>query len=143
MLRSAQTVLREGGGDAPWCPLLLREKTHTGGGNALAFKPPRCGQLNTIPYTVLWPAGRVELGDALLYGDAKVANRDFRDFGWEIAHAAVTRRPPISLYTRLPPTGGYAYDVGVWDSFMVQGPFSVAPCQTFEIAVCWQGRSFA
>jgi hypothetical protein len=31
--------------------------------------------------------------------DAQVANRDFRDFGWEVAHAAVTRRPPNSLDT--------------------------------------------
>jgi hypothetical protein len=31
-----------------------------------------------------------------------------RDFGWEIAHAAVTRRPPISLYTNC-----CTYDVGV------------------------------
>ena len=29
--------------------------------------------------------------------DAKVANRDGCDFGWEIAHM-VTRRPPIPLY---------------------------------------------
>jgi hypothetical protein len=33
------------------------------------------------------------------YSDATVANRDLRDFGWEIAHAAVSRRTPISLYT--------------------------------------------
>jgi hypothetical protein len=36
--------------------------------------------------------------------------------GGRIAHEAVTRRPPISLYTivvRL--NGGYASDVGVWD----------------------------
>jgi hypothetical protein len=63
-------------------------------------------------------------------GDAKVANRNVRDFGWEIAHAAVSRRPPISLYTMVPRTEGYAYDVGVWDLSIVQGPFSVAPCQT-------------
>jgi hypothetical protein len=56
------------------------------------------------------------------------ANRYIRDFGWEIAHGAVTRRPPISLYTMVPRTGSYAYDVGVWDSSIVQGPFSVAPC---------------
>jgi hypothetical protein len=30
------------------------------------------------------------------------ANRVGRDFGWEIAHGAVTRRPPISLYTMIP-----------------------------------------
>jgi hypothetical protein len=64
------------------------------------------------------------------YSDEKVANRDLRDFGWEIAHDAVSRRPPISFYTIVPRTGGYTYDVGVWDSFIIQGPFSVAPCQT-------------
>jgi hypothetical protein len=45
--------------------------------------------------------------------DAKVANRDVRDFGWKVAHEAVTRRPPISLDTMVPRTGDYAYDVGV------------------------------
>jgi hypothetical protein len=49
-----------------------------------------------------------------------------------VAHGAVTRRPPISLDTMVPRTGGYAYDVGVWDLSIVQGPFSVAPCQTLE-----------
>ena len=35
---------------------------------------------------------------ASTYGDAKkVANRNVGDFGWEIAHAAVSRRPPNSL----------------------------------------------
>ena len=53
-----------------------------------------------------------------VHSDAKVvANRDFRDFGWE-------------LYTMVPRTGGYAYGVGVWDLSIIQGPFSVAPCQT-------------
>jgi hypothetical protein len=41
-----------------------------------------------------------------------------------------TRRPPISLDTVVPRTGGYTYDVGVRDLSIVQGPFSVAPCQT-------------
>jgi hypothetical protein len=54
----------------------------------------------------------------------QVANRDVRGFGWEIAHGAVSRRPPISLDTMVPRTGGYAYGVGVWDSFIVQGAFS-------------------
>ena len=31
------------------------------------------------------------------------------------------------LYTLV--ARGYAYDVGVWDLSIVQGPFSVAPCQ--------------
>jgi hypothetical protein len=38
--------------------------------------------------------------------DAKVANRDVTDFGWVIAHAAVSRRPPISLDTMVPRTRG-------------------------------------
>jgi hypothetical protein len=49
------------------------------------------------------------------HSDAKVANRNFRDFGWEIAHGAVTQRPPISLYTMVPRTEGYAHDARVWD----------------------------
>ena len=61
-----------------------------------------------------------------VHGDGQVANRDGRGFGWEIAHAAVTRRPPISLYTMVPRTGCYTYDVGVWDWSIVQGPF---PCR--------------
>jgi hypothetical protein len=65
------------------------------------------------------------------YSDGKGANRDVWDFGWAIAHAVVTRRPPISLYMMVPRTGGYTYDVGVWDLSIVQGPFSVAPCQTY------------
>jgi hypothetical protein len=39
------------------------------------------------------------------YSDAK-ANRTGRDFGREIAHAAVSRRPPISLYTIVARTEG-------------------------------------
>jgi hypothetical protein len=65
------------------------------------------------------------------YSGEKVwRNRDFRHFGWEIAHGAVSRRPAIFLYTIVPRTGGYTHDVGVWDSSIVEGPFSVAPCQT-------------
>jgi hypothetical protein len=36
-----------------------------------------------------------------------------RDFGWGIAHAAVTRRPPIALYSMEIRTGDYTHDVGV------------------------------
>jgi hypothetical protein len=36
-----------------------------------------------------------------------------RGFGWDIAHGAVSRRPPISLNTMVPRTEGYTYDVGV------------------------------
>jgi hypothetical protein len=60
------------------------------------------------------------------YSDGKVANRDFRDFGWEIAHGADTRRPPISLYPVVLRTGGYTYAAKVWDLSIMQGPFSVA-----------------
>jgi hypothetical protein len=48
---------------------------------------------------------------------------------------AVTRRPPVSLHTMVPRTAGYAYDVGVWGSSIVQGPFSVAPCQTLSVTI--------
>jgi hypothetical protein len=77
----------------------------------------------------------LEAGQAewVRYSDAKVANRGVRDFGWGIAHGAVSRRPPIRLYTMVPRTGGYAYDVGVWDLSIVQGPFSVAPCRTLTL----------
>jgi hypothetical protein len=67
----------------------------------------------------------------LAYSDAQVANRDW-DFGWGVAHGAVTRRPPISLDTMVLRTGGCAYDVGVWAVCRVQGALSVAPCQTLE-----------
>jgi hypothetical protein len=50
-------------------------------------------------------------------------------FGWGIAHAAVSRRPPISLYTVVARTHMYTYDARVWDLSIVQGPFSVAPCK--------------
>jgi hypothetical protein len=33
-----------------------------------------------------------------------------------------------------PRTEGYAYDAGVWDLSIVQGP-SVAPCQTFSVTI--------
>jgi hypothetical protein len=67
------------------------------------------------------------------YSDAKVANRNVRDFGWEIAHPAVSRRPPISLYTSVAHTHMYTRDANVWDSSIVQAPFSVAPCQTLIV----------
>jgi hypothetical protein len=56
------------------------------------------------------------------------------------------RRFPSTRWYPVP--GGYAYDVGVWDLSIVQGAFSVAPCQTlrvtirdFCIAVCVQALS--
>jgi hypothetical protein len=59
-----------------------------------------------------------------------VANREVRDFGWEIAHAAVSRRPPISLSSIVARTHVYTYAANVWDLSIVHGPFPVAPCQT-------------
>jgi hypothetical protein len=58
--------------------------------------------------------------------DEKVANRMW-DFGWEMAHAAVSRRPPISLYTVVPRAESYTYGVGVWDFPIIIVTFSVAP----------------
>jgi hypothetical protein len=63
--------------------------------------------------------------------DEKVANRNVRDFGWEIAHEAVSRLlPPISLYRIVPRTEGNTYDVKVWSCPSFKDHFSVAPCQT-------------
>jgi hypothetical protein len=45
------------------------------------------------------------------------------DFGWETAHGAVTRRPPISLYTMVPRTEGDTHDAKVWHLSIVQAPF--------------------
>jgi hypothetical protein len=56
----------------------------------------------------------------------KVANR--KDFGWEIAHGAVSRRPPISLYTTEARTHMYTYDAKVWDLSMFKEHF--LSCQT-------------
>jgi hypothetical protein len=67
------------------------------------------------------------------YSDEKVASRNVRDFGWGIARAAVSRRPPESLDTIVARTHMYTYDAKVWDLSIVQGPFSVAPCQTVAL----------
>ena len=49
-----------------------------------------------------------------------------RDSGREIAHEAVSRRPPISLYTVVARTHMFTYDARVWDLSIIRGPFSVA-----------------
>jgi hypothetical protein len=46
---------------------------------------------------------------SLQYSDAKVTNRNVRYFGTEIDHAADSRHPPVSLYTMVARTEGYAY----------------------------------
>jgi hypothetical protein len=51
-------------------------------------------------------------------------------FGWEIAHEAVSRRPPISLDTIVARTRMYTYAATVWDLAVVQGPVTATPCQT-------------
>jgi hypothetical protein len=53
----------------------------------------------------------------------------------EIAHAAVSRRPPIPLYTIVARTHVYTYAAKVWDSSIVQGAFSVAPRQRANLGV--------
>jgi hypothetical protein len=49
------------------------------------------------------------------------ANRNSRDFGWEVAHEAVSRRPPIPLCTIVARTRLYTCDAKVWDLSIVQG----------------------
>jgi hypothetical protein len=85
----------------------------------------------SLPYTTPRKYGRHALHASPwrlppAYSDERVANRNVGDFGWGVAHGAVSRRPPISLYTMVPRTGCYTYDVGVCDLSIVQGPFSVA-----------------
>jgi hypothetical protein len=60
----------------------------------------------------------------------------------EIAHAAVTRRPLISLDTMVHRTEGNAYDVGVWDLSTIRAIICHAvsylrvTIRNFCIAVC-------
>jgi hypothetical protein len=68
--------------------------------------------------------------DSAVYSDENFANRDGRDFMWGIAHAAVSPRPPISLYTIVARTHTYTHAANVWALSIVQGPFSVARAQT-------------
>jgi hypothetical protein len=57
------------------------------------------------------------------------------DFGWEIAHAAVSRRPPIPLDTIVARTQSYTYDATVWDLSIVQGAFPVTPCPNLTFSI--------
>jgi hypothetical protein len=63
------------------------------------------------------------------YSDAQVANRDLREFGWEIAHATPAGLPLHGGTS----SRGNAHDVGVWDLSIVQGPFSITPYQTLKL----------
>jgi hypothetical protein len=60
------------------------------------------------------------------------ANRDLQGFGGRALTGPFRDARRLSLYTMVPRTGGYAFDVGVgvWGLFIVQGPFSVVPCHT-------------
>ena len=40
----------------------------------------------------------------------------------------------FSLYSMVARTRSYAYDVGLWDSSIIEGPFSVAPCLGLRFA---------
>jgi hypothetical protein len=78
----------------------------------------------------VWVAGALR---GWRYSDGKVANRYVGDFGWEVAHEAISRGPPISLYTVVPRTEGYTYEVRVRDLSIVQGPFSVPNAKPFTL----------
>jgi hypothetical protein len=41
--------------------------------------------------------------------------------------------PADFRYVNVARTEGYTYDANVWDVSLVQGPFSVAPCQTLMV----------
>jgi hypothetical protein len=57
--------------------------------------------------------------------------RIVRDFGWEIAHEAVSRRPRISLDTIVAHTHMYTHAMKVWDlSIVSRAIFCVAPALT-------------
>jgi hypothetical protein len=48
-------------------------------------------------------------------------------FGWEVAHEAVSRRPPISLYTMVPRAHIYTYGAEVWALSIVKGFHFLSP----------------
>jgi hypothetical protein len=58
----------------------------------------------------------------------KLRNRAFS--GWRSLTGPLRDAPPISLYTIGARTHTYTCAAKVWDLSIVQGPFSVAPCQT-------------
>jgi hypothetical protein len=75
--------------------------------------------------------------------DQRVANRDVWDFGWEIiAHAAVSRRPPISLYTIVARTHMYTYDAKVWDLPSFKDPCRTQRYDSLTVAPLLEGRTW-
>jgi hypothetical protein len=109
--------------DGLWSPR-LREWSwwdHTGGGEALAFQTdPRCGEREVSTYI-----------------DDTVANRYVRGFGWEVAHEAVSRRPPIPLPMIVARSRIYTYDANVRDLCLVTGAIFCRPVPnlTFRFAI--------
>jgi hypothetical protein len=85
---------------------------------------------NDVEVVVVTDGSRVlGLGDLGVHGIAVVIGKvTLGGFGWEIAHAAVTRRPPSSLDTMVARTGSCTYAAKDWDLFIVFKAFSVAPC---------------
>ena len=53
----------------------------------------------------------------------KLANRNVWSFGWEVAHAAVSRRPPIPLSRIVAHTHMYTYAANVWNVPSFKGHF--------------------
>jgi hypothetical protein len=45
--------------------------------------------------------------------------------------------PPVSLFRIVTRTEGYTYAAKVWDVSIVEGPFSVAPCQTLIVRIAF------
>jgi hypothetical protein len=76
----------------------------------------------------VWDTLQSHLQVSAPQANANDANLNGRDFGWEIAHAAVSRRPPISLVTIVARTGGYTYDAKVCDSSILCRPVLIRNC---------------
>jgi hypothetical protein len=99
---------------------------------ALAFEPPRCDQLMPLQLNE-YPTGYSCTALCVLAATAggtatkKVRNRNagFRVGDRSRGHYAT---PADFLQHDGTGTWGYTYDAGAWDSSIVQGPFSVAPC---------------
>jgi hypothetical protein len=67
----------------------------------------------------------------------QVANRNVRISGGRSRTRPFTRPPPpISLHTIVARTRTYTYAAKVWDPSIVQGPFSVAPCNVVLRRTC-------
>jgi hypothetical protein len=65
------------------------------------------------------------------------ANRNVGDYRRAVAHGAVTRRPPISLYTIVARTHMYTCAANVWDLSIVQGhslsPRAIPQCYDSQL----------